>query len=147
MKKVLILIALLPFVFSCKKDEPAPSNTAKLTGKNWKMTAYTISPGILGQTNLYAGMSACEKDDFTTYNTNGTSVDDEGATKCNSSDPQTTSGTWSWGANETTLIVKENGSSTAVVVNVLQNDGTTLKVSGQETVNNVVYTFTQTFTK
>src|SRR3954471_11837852 len=127
---------------ACKKEEktpepepaapapaPALTNTQKLAGKNFKATACTVDPGIntgsVTITNWYAQMENCSKDDLVNFNTNGTYTFDEGATKCDPTDPQTTSGTWLWNTNETILTIKEG--STTSSYNVLVNDGTTLK--------------------
>jgi hypothetical protein len=144
---------------NCKKDEkepeptPAPvvlTNTQKLTGKNFKMTALTVNPGInIGfavLTDLYAQFEACDKDDLLTFNTNGTYADDEGGSKCDPADPQTTTGTWVWSTNETVLTITETG-STPSSITIVTNDGTTLKGTYSEVIDSITYVFTVTYTK
>ena len=151
MKKIyyLILGSIAVFAVSCKKDSSSSqSNTDKLCGKNWKVVAYTINPGIQLApggpliTDYYSTFQSCEKDNFSTYNKNGTYVDDEGATKCDPADPQTTPGTWYFSNNETVLV-----QDSIDTFNVLQNDGNTLKVSKQQVNLGVTYTLTITANK
>lgn len=101
----LILVAMA-FVFtSCKKDDDDdPSTNSKtneeyLTSGYWKITAMTIDPGVsIGGTtitDIFSQFPPCAKDDLIKFNSNGTITDDEGATKCDINDPQTTNdGTW-----------------------------------------------------
>ena len=144
---------------SCKKDkkdpepeEPTPvvlTNTQKISNKNFKLTAATIDPGVpTGGTTItdwYAQMDDCEKDDLINFSENGTYKDDEGATKCATSDPQTTTGTWVWNTNETIITVTTGTDVTSF--DVLVNDGTTLKVKLTEKIGNTNYALTETFVK
>jgi len=152
-----ILGSTLAFT-SCKKDkkdpepEPEPvvlTNTQKLSNKNFKLTAATIDPGVpVGGatiTDWYAQMDDCQKDDLLMFSDNGTYKDDEGATKCNTSDPQTTTGTWVWNTNETIITVTTG--TTVISFDVLTNDGTTLKVKLTEKIGNTNYVLTETFVK
>jgi len=149
--KTIAIACLIVGVTSCKKDAtptPAPTKTELLTGKNWKVTAFTSNPAIdwtgtgVMVTDIYAQMQACEKDDLFMFNTNGTTTDDEGATKCNPADPQTTSGTWAFNSTQTIITVDgmddfniETLSATTLKGNMVFNDGATN------------YTFTITYTK
>ena len=87
MKKVhLFIILVCLFTISCKKEfvSPVPE---EFVGK-FKISGYTkVSNGI--STDYYATtMPSCAKDNITTYSRNYIVSLDEGATKCNSSDPQ-----------------------------------------------------------
>lgn len=144
---------------NCKKDatsdpepEPVPlTNTQKLTGKNFKLVAMTINPGIntgtVTITDWYSQMDACEKDDLITFNSNGTYTQDEGVSKCNAADPQTTTGTWVWNSTETIITMTETGSTTPSSSNVLTNDGTNLKITSTENIGGTNYVITMTFVK
>lgn len=93
---------------ACKKEEaPAPpSNTELLTAKNWRLTAYTntvISTSGNTTTDLYAAEPPCARDNFMTYKPDKTLAFDEGPTKCNPLVQQTTSLSWAWQDDETTL--------------------------------------------
>ena len=71
-------------------------------------------------------MDNCTKDDLVTFNANGTITDDEGPTKCDPDDPQTTTdGTWTLTDN-TKLTIKYPEEEDTVVTITEIND-TTLK--------------------
>jgi hypothetical protein len=112
---------------SCSKDDDntvsagglAPSaNTNKLCDKNWK-----ISSVFVDGTDLTPVIPGCQIDDLYKFSTDGTLTYDEGPTKCNPSDPQTTPGTWSWASNESKLVIDGDTSD------VVTNSGTVLKLS------------------
>ena len=75
------------------------TKTDLLTG-SWNLT-----DAVLGGTNVFANIAACSKDNVFTFLANGSTTIDEGPTKCNAANPQTTSGTWRWATNETELII------------------------------------------
>lgn len=148
----LALASVLMFSSSCKKDDDDPSNTDKITGKNFVMTAWTIDPPVDAGTgpfsDLFALLPACTKDDITIFNADGTMIDDEGATKCDPGDPQTDEGTWSFVDNETKLsITFDNETQVMDIVELTEN---TLKLSYEETEDygdgEQTYTNTITFT-
>lgn len=158
MKKFTILVLALAFVAaisSCKKDEDSTPATGKtkteiLTAKAWKETARTISPAISVNgnmvTDLYALDDECDKDDLYKFKIDKTFTQEEGATKCDPSDPQIyATGTWAFNADETKLILTYTGlgSSTSNIIEVTE---TTAKLSQVETNNGVEYTTTTTYT-
>lgn len=144
------------FFTNCKKDEKDPepeptptpvveTNTQKLTGKNFKMTAATIEPAIFGVTDFYAQMQDCEKDNLLRFDTPNIYKEDEGAAKCATNDPQTTTGTWVWNTDETILTTTTGSESTSF--NIITNDGTTLKVKTTENIQGTNYVITLTYVK
>jgi hypothetical protein len=153
-KSVIFTLFVATFIVSCgKKSDPEPApltNTQKLTGKNWKITGFTVNPGVPMNgtvvTDYFAQMQSCDKDNFMTFNANGAVVSDEGNTKCSSNDPQTNTGTWSWANNEAKLTVTYPGNSPETY-DVLLNDGNTLKMSQTLTINGINYVGTLTFSK
>lgn len=110
-----IIFKLLPLMVvlamaSCKKDDP--TTTELLTNsKGWILVSLTTDPAIVDPitgtniTDLYAQQDACDKDDITIFQDNGTYIADEGATKCDPSDPQTDTGTWVLSTDEKTITV------------------------------------------
>lgn len=142
--KNLIIIVVLIFAFSsCKKEDktPAKTKTELLTAHYWKLTALTVDPPLLTVTNLYAQMSPCTKDDIQKYNTNNTVIYDEGPTKCDPADPQTTTASWNFNSTET--IITEDGENENVL-NLTENE---LKLSYELTDNGITYVVTATFAK
>ena len=149
MKKQLILLATCLalaslFLPACNKgdDSPAPKTKTQLvTQSTWRFSAATV-----GGTDVSSFLQACQKDNTLTFSTNGTGVMDEGATRCNGSDPQTNPFTWNFQNSETTLFVSTTlftgGSSTFTLVNLTETQlvlSQTITVSG--TPQNAVVTF------
>jgi len=121
-----------------------------LTGKSWKLTAVTVSPAmtILGVsiTDWYAQLDACEQDNITYFKTGGTYTIEEGATKCDSSDPQVyDTGTWTFNSDETILVLTSTG-GTPESCNITSISSSSIKITYQETYSSVKYTFTVTYT-
>ena len=144
------LIAVFVFV-SCKIDKnyipaTAKTKTELITMGSWKRTALISNPAYdwnangVFDTNILNTMFPCEKDNFETYQSNGMVVTNEGATKCNLSDPQTWSVTWRFGDNETKLIWDGND-----VYTLLELTETTLKFQSTFTENGVTYTQVETY--
>ena len=108
MKKHLLLALLAAGSLSaCKKDKEAAPKTKseQLVNKRWKMSALTGTLTVNGKTqtiDAFGQVDACNKDDFTTYKTDKTYVDDAGATKC-TTEPQTDTGKWDVNSDQTKL--------------------------------------------
>jgi Lipocalin-like domain len=94
-------------------DAKGGSKTDMLVGKNWKMTSMVLDPGYningVTVTDYFAQLPACLKDGTTKFVATGTYADDEGPSKCASSDPQTIQGTWVFNPSETVLTMKDEG--------------------------------------
>jgi hypothetical protein len=117
------------------------TNTEKLTGKNFRMTAATISPPYSNITDMYAVMNECFKDNILYFYSSNAYKEDEGATKCNSGDPQEKNGTWAWNSNETVLTITTAASTISYSVAI--NDGITLKMTSSQQLPgyDITYTF------
>lgn len=107
----LALMSLLVFA-SCKKEKNEPDKTQMLVSGSWKITAMTVEPAIdwfgTPVTNVYLQLPPCVKDDLTIFKSNGIVNYDEGASKCDPNDPQTTTGTWTFNTNQTILSITTN---------------------------------------
>lgn len=112
-----------------------------LTSGTWKIDSYVMVNGT-DTTDLLALVSDCEKDDIFTFNADNTITKDEGATKCSTSDPQTSSdGTWSINGNNYT----GTGSNGSLTWNIVILDNYTFEISADQTINGVVYTAIETY--
>ena len=144
------LIATIAFFTSCSKDSTtttAETNTQKLVGKNWFLSAATINPGFpdgMGGTitDFYAFMDDCEKDDFTNYNANGTYISDEGLSICDTNSAQTTTGTWKFTNNETKLLMDDSTS-----LGIVQLEASIMKLKLTQVIDTTEQTMTFTFIK
>lgn len=129
---ILILIGFL----SCKgDDEPGSQKEKMLTGKNWKLIAAESDPPIFagGQSisDVYGVMPSCAKDDLTKFDSDGSVLFDEGPSKCEATDPQTETSTWSFNSDKTSMTVEVD--SKTVSYKILEISDSRLKVSFVET--------------
>ena len=131
----MLAIASIIVLSSCEKnDDETKSTTDYLTAGNWKVTGMTVSPGIevmgITITDLYQYLiEDCTKDDLIKFNVDGTVTDDEGATKCDPDDPQTTDdGTWTLTNDDKTITITypDEDPAPATIVSI---NGSTLVVS------------------
>lgn len=111
-KIVLCLIVFTLFSISCKKkkqNDPTPSKTEILTYKSWVFSAMKFSPAIqidsfpIPISDIYPFMQECATDNFLTFKSDYSFISDEGALKCDTALPQTTSGTWHFNPDETQI--------------------------------------------
>ncbi len=150
MQKRILAIALSATLFlaSCSKEDdnnttPPKTKTELLTTNgSWK-----FSNAVVGTTNVNALLQTCQKDNIMTFVAVGlTGTLDEGVSKCNAGDPQTSAFTWSLASSETVLNISTplftGGSSTFTLVSLT---ATELVVSQNITVGgtpqNAVVTF------
>ena len=107
---------------------------ANLTSKQWVRAALTINPGydILNDghvvSDLYAAEDACRHDDVLTFSDNGIWKWDEGPTKCHVSDPQSSTGEWSFNAALDSMTITDPSGSFTAKISTL--NATTLSLVG-----------------
>ena len=134
----IMVFALLISLSSCKKDEETKTTKDYLTAGNWKVTAMTIDPGItvlgIEYTDIYTlFVEACSKDDLIKFNADGTLLEDEGATKCDPDDPQTTNdGTWTLSDDGLTITIMYPGDDPEVAT-IKTLNGTNLIITSSLT--------------
>lgn len=156
MKKISFLVTALTVISvaftSCKKDDgddepvktPEKTTAEKLTLGGWITTSGTVTPPLFGTSDWFAEYAPCEKDDVTTFKAGGVLTLDEGATKCNASDPQVYStGTWSLAADNKTITVTEDGSTYTYVIQSITE--TSMTVTQTEVFSGTTYTSTISF--
>jgi hypothetical protein len=133
---ILIVFALgLAFLMGgCRHDheemKPAqPTNTEKLCGKNWKITAAVIVPDIFGLSDVYnLVFQPCQQDNIYRFYPNGSLTASEGAMKCDPSAPDSQNGNWSWAENETKMNISIPGFP-SILTDVVKNDGMVFKAA------------------
>ena len=152
---VSILLATSFFAISgCKKTK---TKTELLTDGSWKVTAQSINPGVdlngdgTLDTDLYAQfVEDCTKDNFSTFKSDGSFVDDEGATKCDPTDPQTTNGTWAFQNSESKISITTGAGASAYTIpaaDILTLDESTFKISFQDSIGGSLTTISVTWGK
>ena len=137
----LLVLGLGITVVSCKKETPtptpAPTKTELITGKNWILTSY-----VMDNVEYYDQIASCQQDNLTIFNTNNTVTIDEGLTKCDPLDPQTSYG-GAWYFNPTETLMFLDGSEYELEV----LNSTTLKIKNTAQVGGVTSISTIIFTK
>jgi len=110
------------FFTNCdKSDNPPPSNTDYIIKASWK-----FDKAMSGGADVSGFLNACYKDNTMTFQANGNGSLDEGGSKCNAADPQTTNFTWNFTNNGSTLNVTagifagQSGSFTIITLNDTQ---------------------------
>ncbi|HEU4472770.1 MAG TPA: hypothetical protein VFR58_16865 [Flavisolibacter sp.] len=116
MKYINATLALSFLFLSCDKDDNGDSGqtdkTSILTGQTWKYESGGVDLNGDGSFEIpfsTIGIQSCTLDNTATFNTNGTGVADEGATKCDASLPQTTPFTWSFLNNQADIRLAGSG--------------------------------------
>lgn len=129
---------------ACDKDDddpPAKTKTELITASSWKFSSATV-----GGSDVSAFLQACQKNNTMLFVTGGTGTVDEGATKCNAGDPQTTPFTWNFQDSETKLFVSSilftGGSNLSTIVTLNE---TQLVLSQQITLGGTPQTAIVTF--
>ena len=124
---LLLFLALAAISFSaCKKDSD-PEDL--LTGKScWVMVKSEV---LNTSTNQWEEdiIEACSQDDCSNFNTDKTFTVDEGSTKCDPDDPQSTSGTWLLSEDGKTLTITEDNVSLPFTVTELSSSKMVLEIS------------------
>lgn len=115
---LLLVLISTPF-FSCKKDSSTTeqqTNTQLISASGWTYQDSGIDGNGDGAVDAGASFSVllpslvptCRTDNVFTFKADNTGVVDEGATKCNTTDPQTAPFNWSFADNETAINISNN---------------------------------------
>ncbi len=154
MRKNLFLAGFAAFfalaLAACKEE----TRTDILTSGNWKVAAQTVEPGFaivtpsgLSESNDYYRdvLQDCQKDDYLTFYDDFNIVRNEGASKCNSGDEQTSSGTWTLKTGDTQLEITDGGKTRTF--SILSIDDEKIVTTHVEEIFGKSYTFTSTFVR
>jgi len=97
-----LIISLSLFFAACSKSNSSSSKTKTelISQSSWKFSNAKVSGA-----DVSAFLQTCQKDNILVFAAAGTGTLDEGATKCNSGDPQSNPFTWNFATNETVLHV------------------------------------------
>lgn len=119
MKIILPIIMAVLLLTGCKKDK-GPDRTALLTAGPWRLIGMTLFNKNTGETrDEYATSKACSRDNEFVFNTNYSHEFTEGATKCNSADPQVIYyAKWKFINNET--VIEVSAGSERIEMKVLE---------------------------
>lgn len=130
-------------MYSCKKDEKE-SAKEKIQDKNFYMTNIVSKENNVVVETI-ADYDPCELDNIFRLNSNGTGSFDEGATKCDPTDEQTIPFNWTMTNNDTKLNLSVLFFTESF--DILENNGTTLRLLYTEVDSGYVYTSETTYTR
>lgn len=150
---MLILLKLFTFLSfvtlglsGCEKEEAGSTkqtNEELITNKNWVLTGHTSKENYHPEEDQFALYEVCNTDDVYRFSNDGTFEVNEGATKCDSSDPQVVSqGTWS--IKQDGLLTTETG-GTAESAKIEELTHSKLVLSATESLQNNTYLQVLTF--
>ena len=142
--KMCIKIALLLCIISCRKDREELLNRESLiTQGAWQIESLEVDPAIdwFGSqvTNVYAQMPLCLRDNITIFKNNGITNYDEGPSKCDLNEPQTTNGTWAFNTDQTILSLTTDGETESWNISELTNQK--IVADYQIVEEGIIYTF------
>lgn len=145
MKKALLCLAIAS-LGACKKDSDpvaTPSRTDLLTAKSWRLT--TVTASLNGLPLPASSLPACYLDDSFKFNADKTVIQDAGATKCSSTDPQTQSGTWSFNNDQSKLTIAVTGSLLNGDADIKELSSSTLRIYATPNFNGLPISIDATF--
>lgn len=121
----------------------ATSKTTLLTSSDWSIAGAQhkdVSASVW--TDDYATMQPCQKDNRIVFRANGTYETNEGATKCNASDPQIVqTGTWSFTTNETMLVTQATNGTQIWNATIETLTTSSLIISYTQVISGVTYQY------
>jgi len=102
----IILISSICLQCSCSKDDapPGPTNTELIVSSTWKYNNSGVdvnNDGFIDAPVPAGYILDCDKDNTLTFKSDGTGTLDEGANKCDPTNPNTSTYTWSFKNGET----------------------------------------------
>jgi hypothetical protein len=133
MSKFTPFLLLVAALAACKKDSVSGlSRTDLLTTNKWRLTAQTmtvVNNGTTTVTDEYAKLAACQRDNFTQFNSDNTLVINEGGTTCSPQSPQTWDGDWEYvNGDQNKLLFSAYVSSYRAPFDILELSATTLRL-------------------
>lgn len=110
------LLALTVAFLSCQKESDqtppaAPTKTDYITSSAWVHESSGVDVdknGTIDIPSATAGIASCRLDNILTFKKDKTATADEGASKCDAADPQTSTFNWAFADNEANLVISGN---------------------------------------
>ncbi len=144
---IIALIVIVTLGACSKSDTGAPAKTKKtlLTQAIWKGVTIEEATSATGPFTMRT-IRPCRLDDYAQFRTDGTLEANEGATKCNPTDPQSTMGTWLFQNNETGLKISSQLGVLADYVIITLNENSLVVIEDQTVYNTTPLFVRTTFT-
>jgi hypothetical protein len=135
----LIVLASLTIWTACKKNSSSStdtnSRTTLITEGSWKFDSAGVDLNKDGIIDIVdTTLLPCQKDNTYTFLKDSTGVADEGATKCKSTDAQTTAFTWSFSGTGQSVIKSDADPLLANGINIFSMTSTKMVLYKDTTV-------------
>jgi hypothetical protein len=105
---ILIILCFVVAVTACQKDKESGSKKEILSANSWKLASYKLNDEEMV-------LEDCQKDNYLTFNRNGTYTDNTGPILCDNYETNI-NGTWTLSGDEKTLTLESfQGVQTASV--------------------------------
>lgn len=127
---------------ACKKDDPSIIGTWKITAAEFTPPA-TIGGTTYNNAYPYILSQSCDQDNLFIFNDGNQVIEDEGANKCDSNDPQQTSATYLLSGSTLTVYGSDTSIFTGVTVGKEYLTGTTSGDLGGGITANIKVTWTR----
>lgn len=106
LKSALPIAAIVSIIACSDKKETPKTNTEHLTQASWKFESEGLDLDKNGTIDLPSGeVDDCTKDDILSFAVGGTGTRDEGPSKCETGDPQTSSFNWQFKNSEKEIAI------------------------------------------
>ncbi len=104
-----LILLIIVFIFSCKKDETSSSPVDEFSFVNKRLKVYSAFMYSTTDTiDIYSQLPECKKDDITNFTDSNFIILDNGILKCNQNEPQyLVDGKWHL-SNEKLVIISIN---------------------------------------
>ncbi|HWB24657.1 MAG TPA: lipocalin family protein [Chitinophagaceae bacterium] len=133
-------------IVACQKSNNSQNDVTILTSGKWQISDASVTiPGSGVSLDVYDSIPDCVKDNFYIFASEGTATIDEGATKCDSSDPQTTTGNWKLLENNTKLQTIDPLTGASADLTLLEINSNDMKVQDTATYQGYSVNATVTF--
>jgi hypothetical protein len=139
----LLALASLTIWTACKKNSSSSTDTnartTLITEASWKFDASGADFNKDGIIDIIDSTTIlpCEKDNTYTFLKDSTGIADEGATKCNSTDPQTTAFTWSFSGTGQSVIKSDADPLLASGISIFSMTSTKMVLYKDTTVSGI----------
>src|SRR5512135_3342589 len=117
MKAILLTVLtllLLTLLISCQSDNETKSGKEILTSNSWKISAHIID-------GVEMELEECVRDDYMTFETNGTYTDFRGPLKCPGEIQIDVTGTWTLSEDEKVLTLTNFQGTNSISVEITES--------------------------
>lgn len=112
---IALIISILMGGSSCKKETESIPRKQTIIAKSWKMTSFIMVDTTGAEEEMFSALfQPCRQDNLYQFAADGSYKQDEGATKCDTTDQQIyETGTWTISSDESKMTLTPSGETTS----------------------------------